>query len=392
MKHKSKKWHKARHTFFFWLSKCLIRIYSGIVYRYRGKKFEDKGQYLFLYNHQTPLDQHLLYLSLSRLPYTVASEDIFTMGGISRFICYAQAPIPFKKSENDFAAVKTCVRIVKEGYSIALSPEGNRTFTGETVHIKKSIVKLIKLLRLPVAFFIIRGGYGVMPRYAKKPRKGKMSGSIEKVLAYEAYKDMSDDDLYELIRQTLYVDESETSQCRSAKKAEYMENAVYLCPSCKSVGTLASKGNAIGCNRCGLKGYVNERLQFNEGFPVKNLKEWTALQNEWVNALSAEETERPIFSEIVTVRKLLRDKAVKQMLAKEAEARAYADRLEVDGKTFYYRDVSAITVCGRKRLDFYYANETIQLTASDRFCALKYVNLYYHYKNIKEDGDGFLGI
>ena len=77
---------------------------------------------------------------------------------------------------------------------------------------------------------------------------------------------------------------------------------------------------------------------------------------------------------------------------KEAEASAYADRLEVDGKTFYYRDVSAMTVCGRKRLDFYCANETFQLTASDRFCALKYVNLYYHYKNIKEDGDGFLGM
>lgn len=392
MKRKSKQWHKPRHTFFFKLSKFLIRIYSGIIYHYHGKKFDDQGQYLFLYNHQTPLDQHLLYLSLSKLPYTVASEDLFTMGWISRFICYAQAPIPFKKSESDFAAVKTCVRVVKEGYSIALSPEGNRTFTGETVHIKKSIVKLIKLLRLPVAFFIIRGGYGVMPRYAKKPRRGNVHGSIEKVIEYETYKDMSDDELYELIKQILHVDESETSHCKSCRKAEYMEHAVYLCPSCNSVGSLKSKGNEVVCCHCGLRGTVDESLQFDSAFPVKNLKEWTALQNDWVNAQPVDETEKPIFAEKVRVRVLLREKAVKRVLAKKTEARLFSDRLEVAGRVFYYRDVSAMTVCGRKRLDFYCGNETYQLTASERFCALKYVNLYYHYKNVKEGGDGFLGI
>jgi 1-acyl-sn-glycerol-3-phosphate acyltransferase len=61
-------------------------------------------------------------------------------------------------------AVKTCVRVAKEGGTIAIAPEGNRTYSGVTESIKPSITGLIRLLRIPVAIFRIEGGYGVHPR------------------------------------------------------------------------------------------------------------------------------------------------------------------------------------------------------------------------------------
>ncbi|MCD8373122.1 MAG: hypothetical protein LUD27_07475 [Clostridia bacterium] len=54
--------------------------------------------------------------------------------------------------------------------------------------------------------------------------------------------------------------------------------------------------------------------------------------------------------------------------------------------------MEAATVCGRYRLDFYAGGVTYQLTAQKTFCAIKYVNLLYHYKNGEENPDGFLGI
>ena len=61
MKGKKTTWKKARHAFYYKLSCLLVGIYVKIVYRYRGKKFDDGGrQYLYIFNHQTPLDQHLL--------------------------------------------------------------------------------------------------------------------------------------------------------------------------------------------------------------------------------------------------------------------------------------------------------------------------------------------
>ena len=393
MKGKKKTWHKKRHAFYFQLQRFLVGIYVRFAYRYRGKKFDDGGrQYLYVSNHQTPLDQHLLYLSLRRLPYTLASEDLFTMGLVPKIIKHAHAPIPIKKSENDFTAVKTCVRIVKEGCSIALSPEGNRTFTGETVHIKPSVAKLIKLLRLPVAVFIVRGGYGVIPRYADKPRRGRVTGSVERVIEYEEYKNLSDEELYNLIKDALHVDESETSRTTSPRRAEFMERAVYVCPSCGAVGTIHSEGNRIGCSHCGISAEVGEDMHFGPSFPVRTVKEWTDRQNEWVNALEVDGSGKAIFAERVRLRVLLRKEGKKQVLAEDAEARIFADRLEVGDYTFAYPEVTAMTVCGRKRLDFYLGGKTYQLTAGNTFCALKYVNIYYNYKNKKENGDGFLGI
>ena len=390
---KKKTWSRRRHAFYYKLSCLLVGLYVALKYRYRGEKFDEGGrQYLYIYNHQTPLDQHLLYLSLKRQPYTVASEDLFTMGFISSIIRHTQAPIPFKKSENDFAAVKTCVRIVKEGRSIALSPEGNRTFTGVTGYIKPSVAKLIKLLRLPVAVFIIRGGYGVIPRYADKVRKGRVTGGISRVIEYEEYKDLTDEQLYELICQSMYVDESVPQPVKSRRRAEFMERAVYVCPSCGKTGGIQSRGNEIRCTHCGISATVDERMRFSENFPVRTVLEWTEKQNEWVNALEIDPLAPAISTEKVMLRALDRQNGKKDVLAKEAEARLFTDRLEVGDRVFAFSDVTAMTVCGRKRLDFYLDGKTYQLTAGNCFCALKYVNVYYNYKNKKENGDGFLGI
>ena len=393
MKNKKNSWSKPRHIFFYGVSKFLIGIYAKLAYHYKGKKFDNKSRpYVFLYNHQTPLDQHLMYLSLPKQPYTIATEDIFNMGFLSRFIVYTQAPIPFKKSENDISAVKTCIKIVKEGHSIALSPEGNRTFTGETVHIKPSIAKLIKLLRLPVAIFILRGGYGVMPRFADKRRKGRMSGEVIKVLEYEDYKDMTNDELYELIKKYMYVDESESTFCKSKKKAEFMERAVYVCPNCLQVGTLKSKGNTVTCSNCKITATVDDTMHFNKEFPVRTIKEWTNFQNKWLDTINIEDVITPVFTEKVNLHKLLKNCGKNQILEENVSATIFADRLQIGDNTIFYKDVSAMTVCGRKKLAFYVDDITYQITSANNFCALKYVNIYYHYKNIKENGDGFLGI
>ena len=393
MKRKNQRWHKPRLVFFFGLSKLLVGIYAKLVYRYRGEKFDNrKGQYLFFYNHQTALDQNLMYLSLPKQPYTVATEDIFTMGVLSKIIRYTQAPIPFKKSASDFAAIKTCVKIIREGYSIALSPEGNRTFTGVTNHIKPSVGKLVKMLKLPVVIFIVRGGYGVLPRYADRPRRGRVSGRVERVITYEEYKDLSDEETYKLICDALYVDESDSGAvCKSRRQAEYLERALYLCPKCGKVGTLYSKGRTFSCTACGAKATLDDTRVFHGDFPFRTVLEWTQWQDKQVRSLPVGGDETPYYRETVRLRELVPGKKI--VVRKSAEARLFSDRMEIGDLVFPFDEISAMTVCGKMRMDFYFGEHTYQLTADRRFCGLKYVNLYYHYRNKKEGAeDGFLGI
>ena len=102
------------------------------------------GQCLILSNHQTAFDQFFVGMSFKKAVYFLASEDIFSNGWISSVIRWLVAPIPIKKQTTDVSAVMNCIRVAKEGGTIALAPEGNRTYDGRTVNINPAIAKLAK--------------------------------------------------------------------------------------------------------------------------------------------------------------------------------------------------------------------------------------------------------
>ena len=164
--------HKAwRNLLNFILTPVIKSKYGFTPTPYKDATGEER-QYLILLNHQTAFDQFFVGKSFKNHVYFVASEDLFSMGFISKIIVHATAPIPIKKQTTDVRSTLNVLKVIKEGGTIAIAPEGNRTFSGKTEYIKPSIVKLIRLAKLPLLFYKIEGGYGVMPRWADKTRKG----------------------------------------------------------------------------------------------------------------------------------------------------------------------------------------------------------------------------
>ena len=146
-------------------------------------------------------------------------------------ISFIQAPIPIRKQTMDLKAVKNCLRVAKEGGTIALAPEGNRTYSGRTVYIKPSIAKLCRSLKLPLAIYRIEGGYGVEPRWSDVARKGPMSARVTRVIEPEEYDQMTNEELFDLIQKELWVDEAAvTGSYPHPRAAEYLERAIYVCP------------------------------------------------------------------------------------------------------------------------------------------------------------------
>jgi hypothetical protein len=139
------------------------------------------------------------------------------------------APIPIKKQTTDLNAVMNCIRVAREGGTIAIAPEGNRTFSGETVYMSDSIAPLAKKLKLPIALYRIEGGYGVQPRWSDVVRRGKMRGYVSQVIEPEEYADMKPQELFRRIAQGLYVDEAVADGVfLHGKRAEY--RAVIFVP------------------------------------------------------------------------------------------------------------------------------------------------------------------
>ena len=104
-------------------------------YHAKMERFREQGdrQYLILHNHQTPFDQFFVGMIFKGPLYYLATEDLFSNGWTSWAIKKLVAPIPIRKQTTDISAIRNCLKVAKEGGTLVISPEGNRTYTGRTV-------------------------------------------------------------------------------------------------------------------------------------------------------------------------------------------------------------------------------------------------------------------
>lgn len=403
-KQKKKKWMKFRHRVIRNIAYVLLYPYTILKYGINIEKFKQQGnrQYLIVMNHQTAFDQFFVGMAFRGPIYYIATEDLFSMGFLSKLLTYAVAPIPIKKQATDVQAVFHCVRVVKEGGTIALAPEGNRTYNGKTVHIKPSIVKLVRAIKLPIAFFRIEGGYGVQPRWSDVVRKGKMRAYVSRVVEPEEYKSMTDDELYDLIVQSLEVNEDcVNGNFYHKKSAEYLERVMYVCPKC-GLSVFESHNDIVQCMKC--KSQVRylptkemEGIGFD--FPFRFVAEWYDYQNRYVSNLDTGlYLEQPIYEDSANLSEVILYKH-KRLVQKDVRIFLYGNRIvleHVSGNPleFPFDAVEVVTILGKNKLNIYHDKKVYQLKGDKRFNALKYVNMYYHYKNAKEGGgDGeFLGL
>ena len=406
-KKKKQPWMKKRHAVITLLAKGVAWPFVVGKYNIKIEKFKEQGnrQYLILANHQTGFDQFFVGYSFKGPVYYIASEDIFSMGFISDLLRWAVNPIPIKKQATDISAVLNCLRVAREGATIALFPEGNRTYSGHTEYINPAIAMLVKKLGLPIAFMKIEGGYGVAPRWGDESRKGKMRSYVSRVVEPEEYKSLSDAEVMEMISRELYVDETKSGgEFHHKRLAEYLERAIYYCPKCNALSTFETHGDEIECKKCSMKAkYLpNKELKgINCELPFRFIADWYEAQGNFVGELDLSAFgDEPIYVENVAIHEVVVYKH-KKKLYENVNIYLYGDKIAVKGGSedfiFPFEDIRAITVCGKNKLNLYFGDKVYQITGDKRFNALKYVNLTFRYRNIKkaekgENYDKFLGL
>ena len=403
-KNKTKKWIKPRHRVVQNILRAILGPYCVWKYGVRAERFREQNgrAYLILMNHQTAFDQFFVGLSFSGPIYYIATEDIFSNGPVSSLIRFLAAPIPIKKQTTDMAAVMNCFRVAREGGTIAMAPEGNRTYSGRTVHMNPAVASLARKLKMPIALYRIEGGYGAQPRWSDCVRKGKMRSYVSRVIEPEEYADMTNEELFAIIEEGLAVDEGVAdARFLSKKRAEYLERAMYVCPFC-GLSEFESRGNEIECRKCGRKiRYGEDKTLEGVGFefPFRFVTEWYDYQENFVCDLNVTEfTEKPLYCDRATLSEVIVYKR-KKLLRKNCAVSLYGDRVVIDEGTenvlsLSFSGVSAASVLGRNKLNIYFGDTVYQFKGNKRFNALKYVNVCYRYKDItKGDGNGrFLGL
>lgn len=382
-------WVKKRHKIVFAFLRPVLKLFLKYKYNIKVEKYrQGKGPYLILSNHQSTLDPFFLAFAFKFPIYFLASDDLFNHKIISPILKYLVAPIPKTKSIKDIQAIKDMIRVLKEGGSVALFPEGNRTYTGKIWEIEKSIVKLVRLSKVPLILYNINGGFGSEPRFGHGVRKGTMTCKVVKTVNPDEYMKMSDEELYELIISTLNVVEVPTPyRFKSKVSAEYLERVTYLCPECNSIGKLRSEGNYLNCLNCGLKLKYTDKLTFekaDEKYKIETVFDWYILQKNYVKSIiKTSGYNDVIFSDDNVYLWKYQKGKVKELVGKGKLITglfgiSFTDNTE---HKFNIDEIISTAVVGKNKLNFYVGDITYQIKGDLRYNSLKYFTLI---KNIKD--------
>ena len=397
-KKKPQPWIRPRHKVVRNILYYTLGTYCRLRYNAKVEKFKEweDRPYCILLNHVTPFDQFFVGMSVKGNIYYLATEDIFSMGWVSDLIRWLINPIPIKKQTSDVRAVMTCLRVAREGGSICIAPEGNRTYSGRTEYMSPAIIPMAKKMGMPILLYRLEGGYGVMPRWADAVRRGKMRCYVSRVIMPEEYKDMTDDELYEVVKEGLHVNEAcADGEYRSKKSAEYLERILYVCPHC-GLSSFESHGDTVTCLECGRKAKYLPTKELEGDFPYRFVAEWYDAQESFINGLDVTGEPEALYVERVKLSEVIPYKK-KVLLDKAATVELYGHSIAVkwngEERVFTFDELLAVTVLGRNKLNIYFDDRVFQFKGDKRFNAVKYVHLFHRYKNLKRgEGETFLGL
>ncbi len=250
--------------------------------------------YIVLPNHTCDLDPALVGMSFSHQMYFVASEHVYRKGLISKILFYCFCPIAKIKGASDKLMVLNVLKHIREKKNVCIFPEGDRSFNGKTGEIADAIGKLVKISGANLVTYKISGGYFTNPRWGYGIRKGKMSGRVQKIYTKEELSLMSPEQITTVIRNDLSENAYEVQavqhiKFKGKKLAEGMESAFCVCPECKQIDVIQTKGNKISCRNCGPLSIYNEYGYFEnikQSFSFKTTEEWDSWQENYFVQLS----------------------------------------------------------------------------------------------------------
>ena len=148
-----------------WWARIIIRTLLLPV-TVEGRENLEHGQsYVFVANHQGAFDIFLIYGFLGRNFKWMMKRSLESIPFVG-FACRRSHQIfvdkrgvsKIKKTYDDAR------KILNEGYSVTVFPEGARTFTGHMAQFRKGAFALADELQLPVVPLTINGSFDVLPR------------------------------------------------------------------------------------------------------------------------------------------------------------------------------------------------------------------------------------
>ena len=361
--------------------RTVLAPFIRLAYNYHHDSLKDmEGPYLLLANHNLDFDPLLIGMLAFHHIYFVATENVLRMGLLGWIVKRFCAIIVHYKGVAGTGTVRQVLGCLRKGHSVALFPEGNRSFSGVTGGFSPATGKMARAAGVSLVTVRISGGFLTTPRWGKGIRRGRMEGHVAHIYTHEQLKAMTDDEINAAIAQDLYVDAYADQQrhpvaFRRLCRAKGLASMLFRCPDCGAIGTLTAKGNTIACT-CGYRarydvyGYLCRPDGRRE--PLSRLY---AAQKAYVITLTERDPGEKLFSDTVTLQVIRPDHTEAER--REAVLTAYPDRFTLDGEVIPFSELFGIAINQRNRLMLHVRGreDHYECTGGYDFSALKYLYL-----------------
>lgn len=281
----------------------LISLYYRIRYGVHINNFAlagmPRGGTVVLATHTSAKDHFLTAMALFPRRVTFVMSEHFFADGKLRPILRLMHAIPKRMFCPDTRAVLSMIRAVREGNTLLLFPEGRLTCCGVSCGITPGTAELIRNLGVPVYTITAEGAGKTFPKWAKKPRPGRIEVNLRKLFEGGELKGMPLAEIEDRIDTAIAHNAWESlpdASFRSRAPAEGLDGILWACPRCGGEHSLICRGNTVTCAGCGLivETDAHGRVFGLDG--IKTIADWYA-QN-----ASTLDTSLPLVSECIVGR------------------------------------------------------------------------------------------
>lgn len=137
---------------FYKFFKILCRFWFGIILRTRvigAENIPASGAFILAANHVSNWDPPFLGTFIAREICYMGKEELFK-NSIMAAICRALHVFPVKRGAADKTAIKTAIKILKDGKCLGIFPEGTRSKTGKLGKAEAGVSLIAAMTKAPI--------------------------------------------------------------------------------------------------------------------------------------------------------------------------------------------------------------------------------------------------
>ena len=137
---------------FYKFFKVLCRLWYGIILRTHvigAENIPANGAFILAANHVSNWDPPFLGTFIKREVYYMGKEELFK-NPVMAAICRGLHVFPVKRGAADKTAIKTAVKLLKDGKCLGIFPEGTRSKTGKLGKAEAGVSLIAAMTKSPI--------------------------------------------------------------------------------------------------------------------------------------------------------------------------------------------------------------------------------------------------